>query len=187
MNSKIKLIDAYIEKCEKCKDYSVAKNLTDTIVSVFKNDIADITDGLDSYNPVHVYENLNGENVRIDYISDVKLLGEKISYYKASLEYEIDKLQKNNVPFVSVNQNTNISIALSLEQTINLIESIPNEKLSPDEKEQLEGKLSKLGTEKEKSKVWDKAQSVLKWIADKGVEVGIAALPYIVEMLKNAK
>ena len=68
-----------------------------------------------------------------------------------------------------------------------MIESIPNEKLSLDEKEQLEGKLSKLEIEKEKSKVWDKAQSVLKWIADKGVEVGIAALPYIVEMLKNAK
>lgn len=64
MNSKIKLIDEYIEKCEKCKDYSVAKNLTDTIVSVFKNDIADITDGLDSYNLVHAYENLNGENAR---------------------------------------------------------------------------------------------------------------------------
>ena len=95
-----------------------------------------------------------------------------------------ERIKKNNSPTVSVNQNTNVSITISLEQTINLIESIPNDKLSSDEKEQLEGKLSKLGTEKEKSKVWDK---VLKWIADKGVEVGIAVLPLYCRNVKKCE
>ena len=88
---------------------------------------------------------------------------------------------------MSQNQTNQISVNISLEQTITVIEAIPDDKLSQDEKEQLEGKLSNLNTEKDKSKLWGKTQSALKWIADKGVEVGIAALPYIVEALKNAK
>lgn len=175
MNSKIQLIDEFLNKSEECiekKDSICAKKLVQEILSTFRNDIK------------YIWYDCDGEK---DSCSNLDLLMYKLRNLKGDLELEIEKIKKNNSPTVSVNQNTNISIALSLEQTINLIESIPDEKLSPDEKEQLEGKLSKLGTEKEKSKVWDKTQSVLKWIADKGVEVGIAALPYIVEMIKNAK
>ncbi len=188
MNSKIELINNYIEKCNTHSDRD-CEQLVQNIVAVFKNDIKDITQGLDSYDQVHILEGLNGKKVNLDYYGDIKLLKQKLEYYKATLEYELEKTKDSNTPLISVSQNqTNqISINISLEQTITAIEAIPDEKLSQDEKEQLEGKLSKLNTEKDKSKLWEKAQSVLKWIADKGIEVGIAALPYIAEALKSAK
>lgn len=181
MNSKIKLIDEYIKKCEKCTNAD-AKKLSKEIISVFKSEIKSITNNLDSYN-------VKVRGMPTDYLGDIQLLKAHLINHKVNLENNIIFSVRDSSQIFNIQQtqNTNVSITISLEQTINLIESIPNDKLSSDEKEQLEGKLSKLGTEKEKSKVWDKTQSVLKWIADKGVEVGIAVLPYIVEMLKNAK
>ena len=38
--------------------------------------------------------------------------------------------------------------------------------------------------EKDKTTKWEKAKEILKWIADKSVDVGIAALPYIWEIIK---
>ena len=181
MNSKIQLIDDYIEKCEKCTN-AEAKKLSEEIIAVYVSEIKNITKNLDSYT-------LKSRGIPTDYIGDVRLLKAHLVNHKANLENNLRFSEGNTSQIFNIQQTqkTDISVNITLKQVINLIESIPNEKLSPDEKEQLEGKLSKLGTEKEKSKVWDKAQSVLKWIADKGVEVGIAALPYIVEMLKNAK
>ena len=188
MNKKVDLIETYIKKCEQCTE-TESKSLVHSIVSVFGKDIENLKSGLDSFNQLHMWEGLNGKKVNLDYYGDIKLLKQKLEYYKATLEYELDKNKTSSTPLISVNQNqTNqISVNVSFEQTISAIEAIPNEKLSQDEKELLEGKLSKLNTEKDKSKVWEKAQSVLKWIADKGIEVGIAALPYIAEALKNAK
>ncbi len=51
------------------------------------------------------------------------------------------------------------------------------------------GKITRLNQMSEGSSreaIWTKAVSVIKWIADKGVEVGIAALPYIIQALQNA-
>ena len=188
MNSKIELIDEYIKKCETCTECD-SRELVHSIVSVFGKDIKNLTDGLDSYDKLHMWEGLNGKKVHLDYFGDIKLLQQKLTYYKSSLEYELEKLKNTNQPSINLTQNqTNqISIIINFEQTISAIESIPDEKLSQDEKELLEGKLSKINTEKDKSKLWKKAQSALKWIADKGIEVGIAALPYIAETLKNAK
>ncbi len=186
MNSKIELIDEYIEKCKNCSSND-SKKIVKDIVSIFKNDIHDITQGLDSCDQLHMWEGLNGKNVKLDYDGDVKLLSQKLIYYKASLEFELEKVRNNSNPLVNVTQNNNVSISISFEQTITAIEALSDGELSQDEKELLEGKLSKLKTEKDKSKLWEKAQSVLKWIAEKGIEVGIAALPYIAEVLKNAK
>lgn len=36
----------------------------------------------------------------------------------------------------------------------------------------------------ERNKVWEKAKNVIGWILDKSVDVGIAALPYIIQTLK---
>lgn len=190
MNSKIELIDEYIHQCETTESDKF-ECLIETIVTLFKKDISDIAQGLEYYDQFHLKARLGLERepVETDYTYDIKLLKQKLEYYKATLEYELEKTKDSNIPLISVSQNqTNqISVNISLEQTITVIEAIPDDKLSQDEKEQLEGKLSKLNTEKDKSKLWEKTQSALKWIADKGVEVGIAALPYIVEALKNVK
>lgn len=181
--NKIAIIDSYITRCENCTKES-AEKLVNEIIAVFSKEIEGVTTNLDSYTlSIEKYYNPNV----IDYFGDVKLLKAKLINYKANIELEFERTKKSEKSLVTVNQSTTVSISVNLEQTITLIETIPDEKLSQDEKEQLEGKLAKLSTEKDKIKLWEKSQNILKWIADKGIEVGIAALPYIVEALKSAK
>ena len=190
MNSKIELINEYIAKCDSCTKKDSDKFVRECI-SLFENEISNITEGLDIYNNEHMFDFLSSQTRNINCLDDVKLLKKKFLNYKASLEYDLEKSKNINSQTVNVHQSQNqsnqTSISISFDQTILDIEAIPNEKLSQDEKGLLVGKLTKLNTEKDKSKLWEKAQSVLKWIAEKGFEVGIAALPYIAEALKNAK
>lgn len=188
MNSKIALIEEYIKKCETC-----TKELSDSFVreciTLFEGEITNITDGLDVYNAAHMFDVISNETKNINCLEDVKLLKKKFQNYKASLEYGLEKSRTNNSQVMNVNQtqNNQQSFYISFEQTIIAIEAILNDRLSQDDKELLEGKLTKLSTEKDKTKLWEKAQSTLKWIADKSIEVEIAALPYIAEAIKNVK
>ena len=97
----------------------------------------------------------------------------------------MEKTKKTDYPLVSVHQNSNINISIDFDQTITKIESIPYDILSQEEKEQIEGKLSGLKAEQDKSVLWSRIQGILKWLADKSIDVGIAALPYIVDRLKK--
>ena len=182
MNSKIELIKDYIAKCDNCSREN-ARKLVHEIIAVYKDEIKSITVNLDSYR--HGHRSID----EIDYLGDTQLLRALLLNHKSNLENNLRFTEGTPSQIFNINQtqNSNISINVSFAQTINAIDAIPDDKLSQDEKEQLEGKLSKLNTEKDKSKLWEKTQSVLKWIADRGIEVGIAALPYIAEALKNTK
>lgn len=178
MNSKIELIDELIEKSNECiekNDTVTAGKLLSEIRNIFLADIKYLDYGLRD----------EGKNV----FDKLYLLVLKLRNLKGSLEseYEKTKLDQSVIVNQTQNQVSTITIQMTFEQTISAIEALPDETLSQDDKELLEGKLTKINTEKNKSKLWEKAQSALKWIAEKGFEVGIAALPYIVEVLKNAK
>lgn len=178
MNSKIELIDELIEKSNECiekNDTVTAGKLLSEIRNIFLADIKYLDYGLRD----------EGKSV----FDKLYLLVLKLRNLKGSLEseYEKTKLDQSVIVNQTQNQVSTITIQMTFEQTISAIEAIPDETLSQDDKELLEGKLTKINTEKDKSKLWEKAQSALKWIAEKGFEVGIAALPYIAEALKNAK
>lgn len=178
MNSKIELIDELIEKSNECiekNDTVTAGKLLSEIRNIFLADIKYLDYGLRD----------EGKSV----FDKLYLLVLKLRNLKGSLEseYEKTKLDQSVIVNQTQNQVSTITIQMTFEQTISAIEAIPDETLSQDDRELLEGKLTKINTEKDKSKLWEKAQSALKWIAEKGFEVGIAALPYIAEALKNAK
>jgi hypothetical protein len=83
--------------------------------------------------------------------------------------------------------NANATVTISISNTIELINQLPPEVLSDKEKEELEEKLSAIEVAKtsgNKEKLAGKVGNVLKYIADKGIEVGIAALPYLGEISK---
>lgn len=178
MNSKIELIDELIEKSNECiekNDTVTAGKLLSEIRNIFLADIKYLDYGLRD----------EGKSV----FDKLYLLVLKLRNLKGSLEseYEKTKLDQSVIVNQTQNQVSTITIQMTFEQTISAIEAIPDETLSQDDRELLEGKLTKINTEKDKSKLWEKAQSALKWIVEKGFEVGIAALPYIAEALKNAK
>jgi hypothetical protein len=83
-------------------------------------------------------------------------------------------------------QKMDATFQITLEQVVETINELSEDALSDEEKEILNGKLASLSATKGKDKKtrWETAKGILKWIADKGVDVGIATLPYIVAALK---
>lgn len=178
MNSKEELIKEYIEKCDNCDSNNYEKLITE-IVSTFNNEIKDITSGLDSYSIVRFY----GSDKPCDYKGDLQLLKTKLRNYLATIEMN-NANNKGGGQIFNINQT--VSVNITFEQTIENIDKIPEDNLSDEDKEKLISDLTKLKFSKDKNKIWDNAKSILKWLADKSLEVGIAALPYISEIVKNA-
>lgn len=190
---KEELMDSYIARCDSVKEYSEAMKLQDEIVGVFGNEISHITASLDrgSYDGSGCFS-------PIDYCGNIKLLRAKLVNHKINIKQgntfvndDSGKGSKNGQASVVVQQynnqsmSSNVSISITLEQTIENINQLPESALSADDKELLAGKLAQISVEKEPESRWEKAKGALKWIAEKGIEVGIAALPYIVEVLKR--
>lgn len=88
--------------------------------------------------------------------------------------------QNNNTANATINQN------ISLEATLKSINEISNEILDEKDKRYLSEILDSINSLKEinKDKTKNKIVEVLKYIADKGIEVGIAVLPYLGEIAK---
>ena len=187
MDQKNEMLDNYIEKLDDAiskGNGELAKQLRREIVAVYENEIDGIRSGLDAYSPHHVYM-----PTPIDNIGDATILRAKLYNYKLNLASGLHKLLRNNDNSVNVTQNVQQdvqnNISISLEQTVSDINSLPQESLSDEEKEILLGKLASLSAEKSKESKWEKAQGVLKWIAEKGFEVGKIALPYVLQTVFN--
>ena len=119
----------------------------------------------------------------------------KLEVYRAELidEYNTQKKQnQTNQQNININnQNNNTSNAsinqnITIKSTIEDINKIPDNILDKEAKEYLEEILYSIETLKEenKDKAKEKVFKVLKYIIDKGFEVGIAILPYLGEVSK---
>lgn len=187
MEEKLKMLDNYINKLNaavKEKNTAYAKSLQTEIIAVYSSEIETITDNLDNYSMTHLYG-----NTTVDYIGDARLLSAKLLNYKLNLASGLYKWLQSSDGAVTVtqhvNQDVNTTVVISLEQAINNINELPSSELSDEEKEILSGKLAGISVEKDKQKRWEKVGNTLKWIAEKGVEVGVAALPYIAKALEG--
>lgn len=176
MSEKRNIIQGYINQCENTQNPKDAEKLIEEIISVFSEEIKGLTQGLDTRNPVHVYEGLNGENVTYDFLGDLRILKQKLKMHMASLS-DTPSHHPNQV----INVNTNVSLTITLEQVISKIDETS---LAEKEKEALKEQLAILSTRKgNREKIWEISKDILKWLADKSVDVGIAALPYIISLL----
>lgn len=190
---KILFIEEYIKRCNNAvdeNDSKGAKLLSNEIIGVFGSEISDITAKLDSY--------IWHTNGIVDYIGDIKILRQKLINYQANLQTEKEKILYNlelarlQQPSVTAhaesnqNQNISVDVNVTIEQILKQVDEIPKEKLEEEEKERLKEHLyflEGIKATKDKSKFWEKAREVLKFLADKGVDVAIAILPYIIQGL----
>lgn len=186
MQKKISAIDEYIKSLEcviESKNIEEARSLVEEIIAVYENEIKGIKNNLHSSNW------LKQSNHSVDYIHDANILKSILSNYKNNLASGLLFKLNNNKDGISVNQNVNQNIAASLEITIegtvSMINKLPSTVLNENEKELLNGKLIGITAEKEKSKRWEKIKNALKWIAEKGLEVGTVTLPFIVKMMEG--
>lgn len=185
MEEKIKFVEEYIAKLQKTidsKDSRAADRLQDEVIAIFENEIDNIRGLLDNYSYGHWDEK------PVDYLGDAEILKGKLINYKLNLQSGIC-FSKNNQGGVNVTQQVTQQvqndIRLSFEQIIAQIQEMPNDNLSDEEKDILCGKLTAIEMSKDKKARWAKVQDTLKWIAEKGIEVGTAALPYIVKALEE--
>lgn len=188
---KIDSAQKYIDECTACleaKDSQMAEKLENTIVGVYSKDIDGIKVGLDRYRARVVPV---GKVIIYDYLGDIELLRAKLIHYKEELEAEEFKADmRASIPAINinnVNENSNSANAsnytqVSYEQVIEFIHALPDTSLSASEKEALEDKIGALELavkNKDKKKAIDKVGGVMKFLVEKGVEVGIAVLPYL--------
>jgi len=188
---KIRDIEELVEKCEDViiHEYtSMAKELVEHIISVYSSDIPNCTTGLDLYN----FTTCNTITTFTDYISDLKKLKAKLINYKYELEekevarkeiQEIERMKNQAITIHNDNSSyanafSNVNATVTLEQTVEKLDRL----LSREEIDDLENKLAALELvmkkgDKEKSSI--KMRNVLNFIANKGIDVAIAVLPYL--------
>lgn len=198
----VTLLDKYIEKLDKASslEQSEIEALIEDITRVFfsQDELRELW--LDYY---------NSYNDSYDLMSDVRKLKTKLEYNKAILidknekvkqrakseqeQRELEKLRlqvelkKTDITITNTNNNTNennnyVSVTFeSVRDKVNNMTSLPDEDI--EEIQKRIGEIEEIVNSKEtKSKKWSKAKEIIKWIADKGVDVGIALLPLILKI-----
>lgn len=118
-------------------------------------------------------------------LKNLKILKDKLILFKA-MEYK--NAYDRSTPQVEIhnaNSNSNIiDINISFEQARQTVE---NMSALPDlEIEEILNKIDELEkivqSKDRKSKKWENSKDLIKWIADKGVDVGIALLPLLLQI-----
>lgn len=187
MEEKLQMLESYINKLDTAvseNDIAKARSLQREIIAVYDPEIESLRGGLDSQSISHTFQNAPP----VDYIGDAVLLRVKLQNYKLNLASGICKPFQNSDGAVTVtqhvSQDVSTSVIVNLEQAIHNIQELPESVLSSEDKEILSGKIASISAEKDKEKRWGKVCSALKWIAEKGIQVGIAALPYIAKTLE---
>lgn len=198
----VTLLDQYIEKLDKASslEQSEIEALIEDITRVFisQDELRELW--LDYY---------NSYNDSDDLMSDVRKLKTKLEYNKAVLidenekvkqrakseqeQRELEKLRlqvelkKTDITITNTNTNTNennnsVSVTFeSVRDKVNNMTSLPDEDI-----EEIQNRIDEIeeivNSKETKSKKWSKAKEIIKWIADKGVDVGIALLPLILKI-----
>lgn len=103
-------------------------------------------------------------------------------------EFRKLKIAEAQAASVSMVQNASASaeanVQVTVETTFEQIDKLPETTLSDDDKTLLKGMIGDINT-KDKSKRDSKLSKLQSWLADKGTDVFIAAMPYIVQLIKS--
>lgn len=197
--SKLDFLDSYIKRCDEvivANDYNAAKILQTQIISTFENEIKNIKSELDNYSMAGLYES----GRRVDFLGDLRLLKQKLENYHHNIQeeekrrdYELE-LARLSQPVISASAeatqtvNNTIKFNVSICEVVDKIDGISADQLSNCDKEKIKEYLYSLEgikATKDKNKFWNKAKELLKYLLDKGIEVGIAVLPYILGGLQQ--
>lgn len=194
--NKLELVEEYIRRADEIiesKNRTTAKEFTREVIAVFQSEIPKITSQLTAYR-------FSGDQ---DDIKDTSTLRAMLFNYSTNIRRD-DEIRKNDLEKLKLQQsiltinNTNqneassqansyVTVVVTVTQAIESINNLPDDILSKEEKESLEEKVASLELltkSGDKEKASKKLGSILKYVADKGIEVGIALLPYLGEISK---
>ncbi len=181
-------LDSLIEHITRtCMDESELQSL---VLSYYMFDSIDYKSDLDKLKAkllykVSVLSDQRDKELKRQEVAKEEREIEKLKYQAAIAQSSIKVENINNNNSIA---NSSVNITITLTQTIEEINRIPNESLSKEDKDKLTNDLYALEGIKstgDKVKFWDKAKDVIKYVADKGVDTGIALLPLIVQSLQS--
>lgn len=194
---KMSILNSYIEKCDENierKDPPKSEILMEEVIGVFEAEIPDIKSQLTMYGW--------GES-SVNYPKDLAVIKAILMNYRANLKREDDirsaelemlRLKQSILNINNTNNNealstaeASVAVTVTIKQTLESINNLPDDILSKEDKESLEEKVASLELltkSGDKEKASKKLGSILKYVADKGIEVGIALLPYLGEISK---
>lgn len=208
--NKVEQIEKNIQKLKEVKsntqDYKIPLNAIKDVVSLYENEIKNITSGLDAlseyesivyWNGFIIANGGQGTSIEISgdkWKNDLDRLIEKLENYKISVqEKEKENNSKENQIKVEItnnnnntNNNTNYNIC-TIENALSSLYAIPNEYLPMEDKNVIHDMLQDIENhkgDKGKSSFWEKVKNACKWILEKGSETAIATLPYILGIIK---
>ena len=178
-------IDKLENVCNAGSEDEIEKqNLYTAITARYHSYIPQLGSGLHGYNSrIEFYEEVNGESLN----DNLKRLYHKLCTFDAlgcpGLNAVAEKSPNTVVTITNTNQNTN-TVAVSFEtarETVNAMTSLPDEEI-----QDIQAKIDEIEeivkSKDSKSNKWSKAKEIIKWIADKGVDVGIALLPLVLQI-----
>lgn len=115
---------------------------------------------------------------------NLERMKEKLLLFKA-MDYKNDyiKDEKMGITLNNMNQFSAI-INISFEDTKRKIENMTS--LTDSEIDEIHNKIDELEkiiiSSERKTKKWDQAKDIIKWVADKGIDVGLTLLPLILKL-----
>lgn len=120
-------------------------------------------------------------------LHNIKFIKEKLELFKALQEehLEAERLKSQRISISNHNVNTNeITVDISFSDVREQIKEMSP--LPESEIKEILLKLEELerivSSDDRKSQKWEKAKDIIKWVADKGVDVGIALLPLFLQI-----
>lgn len=192
-SAKVEQLRKHIDECKNILAKDNPKEAAEIIETIgrayyYENDDFVIRPAYDKFGNTIYESNENLKNLKCLIVQMEVRLGQWAD------EYNIQQKQNDNnaINSININNQNNNTASATINQNINLkttlksINEISNEILDEKEKRCLSEILDSINSLKEmdKGKTKNKVVEVLKYIADKGIEVGIAVLPYLGEIVK---
>lgn len=175
-------VDDDLAECSRlleCGEEAQARSFIDRMVQVYQGDINTIAVGLSGYG-------YGPENAT--YQEDLLYIKDQLRHYRAKLAADFAKSAQNsfNIHANAFSQNS-VENVLTITQAAEQIQEIPDSVLNESLKNELKLLLLDMDSAKGKSKkdAEGNLKKVLGWLADKGVDVALAVLPYVLNVLQT--
>ena len=196
----LSLLNQYIERLDN------ASTLDKTEIEALIEDVTRVVLSQDELRELCLdYYSSYGEEDGLQ--SDLRKLKAKLEYERATLidadeklkkqteaeheQRELEKLRlqvelaKGNITIQNTNHNENHNTMTvtfeAVREAIDNMTSLPDEEIQ-EVKKKIDELEAIVKSKDSKSKKWSKAKDIIKWVADKGVDVGIALLPLILQI-----
>lgn len=137
-----------------------------------------IIDGFNDDMPTLFYDTDGSQRTK-----NLKIMQEKLLLFKAMEYTNSYAADASGITIHNTNQQSN-SITITFDEVRQKVDEMGS--LTETEIEEIQQKITMLeeivSSSDRKTKKWEKAKGIIKWVADKGVDVGIAFLPLLLQI-----